>query len=71
MFGSHMYEDYESVEQYLYLVRHWMMDTQSTVVVEQETGNVIGFLICRYNELSSKDPELSREKVITNIYIST
>lgn len=59
-----MHTDNESVEQYLYLARHWIMDTLSTIAVEQKTGNIIGFIICRFNELSNKDPVVSRERVI-------
>lgn len=61
-----MHKDFESVEHYLYLSRNWMMDTLSTVAVEQETGNIIGFIICRFNELDNKDREFSRENVIIN-----
>lgn len=64
-----MHKDKESVDQYLYLARHWLMDTLSTVAVEQETGNIVGFLICRFNELSNKDTEFSRERVIITIHI--
>lgn len=64
MVGCQMHTDKESVEQYLYLAQHWMMDTLSTVAVEQETGNVVGFLICRNNEMDYRDREFSKEKVI-------
>lgn len=64
MAGSQMHIDNESVEQYLKLARHWIMDTLSTVAVEIETGNIIGFIICRFNEIAEKDPEFSRARVI-------
>lgn len=70
MVGSQMNIDIESVEQYLYLVRHWIMDTLSTVAVDQKTGNIVGFLISRFNEISNKDPEFSRERVILTLLIS-
>lgn len=70
MVGSQMNIDIESVEQYLYLVRHWIMDTLSTVAVDQKTGNIVGFLISRFNEISNKDPEFSRERVILILLIS-
>lgn len=66
MVGSQMHTDFESVEQYVYLSRNWMMDTLSTVAVERETGNIIGFIICRFNELLNKDREFSRENVMIN-----
>jgi len=64
MVNSKIIEDKESVNQYLYLVQHWMMDTLSTVAVEKKSGNVVGFIICRFNESSRMDPEFSRECVI-------
>lgn len=66
MVGSQMHKDSVSVEHYLYLSRNWMMDTLSTVAVEQETGKIIGFIICRFNELLNKDREFSRENVLIN-----
>lgn len=58
-----MHIDNTSVVQYLNLARHWMMDTLSTVAVEKETGNIIGFLICRFNEITLKDDKFSYERV--------
>lgn len=58
-----MHIDNTSVEQYLNFARHWMMDTISTVAVEKETGNIIGFIICRFNEIALKDDKFSNERV--------
>lgn len=68
MVGSKMYSDSESINQYLYLVRHWIMDTLSTVAVEQNTGKIAGFIICRFKEMYHKDPEFSKERVIILLY---
>lgn len=64
MAGCKMYTDNDSIKQYLYLVKHWIMDTLSTIAVEQKTGKLAGFLICRFKEVSSRDPEFSKESVI-------
>ncbi|XP_026815983.1 uncharacterized protein LOC113555682 [Rhopalosiphum maidis] len=61
--SSKMHTDNGSVEEYLYLVRTWMKDTLSTVAVEQKTGNLVGFIICRFNELNNRDPEFSKDRV--------
>ncbi|KAL4105320.1 hypothetical protein QTP88_020568 [Uroleucon formosanum] len=61
--SSQMHTDNGSVEEYLYLVRTWMKDTLSTVAVEQETGNLVGFLVCRFNEIHNRDPEFSKDRV--------
>ncbi|VVC29773.1 Acyl-CoA N-acyltransferase,GNAT domain [Cinara cedri] len=61
--GSQIYKDNESVEQYLYLARHWIMDTLSTIAVDKKTNSIVGFLICRFNELFNRDPEMSRERI--------
>ncbi|XP_015373983.1 PREDICTED: uncharacterized protein LOC107168939 [Diuraphis noxia] len=61
--SSLMHTDNGSVKEYLYLVQTWMKDTLSTVAVEQKTGNVVGFLICRFNEIHNRDPEFSNHRV--------
>jgi len=60
-----MHTDNGSVEEYLYLVHTWMKDTLSTVAVEQDTGNLVGFLVCRFNEIHNRDPEFSKDRVTT------
>jgi len=65
-----MHTDNGSVEEYLFLVQTWMKDTLSTVAVEQKTGNLIGFLICRFNEIPNRDPEFSKDRV-TTIFLTT
>jgi len=42
-----------------------MKDTLSTVAVEQKTGNLVGFIVCRFNELNNRDPEFSKDRVNT------
>ncbi|XP_022175964.1 uncharacterized protein LOC111037607 [Myzus persicae] len=61
--SSQMYTDNGSVEEYLYLVQTWMKDTLSTVAVELKTGNLVGFLVCRFNEIHNRDPEFSKDRV--------
>lgn len=62
---SQMCTDVESVEEYLYLARHWMMDTiSSTIAVEQGTGNIVGFLISRFNHIVDKNRQFSKLRVI-------
>lgn len=58
-----MHADTESIEQYLHLVRYWMMDTLSTVAVEQETGKVVGFILCRVTEINNEDIEFREFRV--------
>jgi len=65
-----MHTDNGSVEEYLYLVHTWMKDTLSTVAVEQETGNLVGFLVCRFNEIHNRDPEFSKDRVTHFFQIS-
>lgn len=60
-----MFTDNKSVEEYLYLAQHWIMNTLSTIAVEQETGNIVGFLINRFNHAIDKNREFSKERVIT------
>lgn len=69
MVGCQMHLDDESVNQYLYLARNWMMDSISTIAVEQKTGNLIGFIICRFNELPKRDPIYRKEMVLMLINI--
>jgi len=66
-----MHTDNGSVEEYLYLVHTWMQDTLSTVAVEQATGNLVGFLVCRFNEIHNRDPEFSKDRVITFFKLPT
>lgn len=62
---SQMCTDVESVEEYLYLARHWMMDTiSSTIAVERGTGNIVGFLISRFNHIIDKNRQFSKLRVI-------
>lgn len=63
-----MCTDDKSVEEYLYLARFWMMDSLSTIAVEQETGNIVGFIINRFNYEIDKNREFSRERVIKSRY---
>lgn len=63
MVGCQMHLDNESVDQYLYLAQYWIMDAISTIAVEQKTGNLIGFIICRFNELSTRDHIFNKEMV--------
>lgn len=63
MAGCQIHTDNKSIEQYLNLTKHWMMDTLSTIAVEKETGNIIGFLICRFKEIEQKDDIFSFERV--------
>lgn len=63
MAGSQINLDNESVAQYLNFARYWMMDTLSTVAVEKKTGNIIGFIICRFNEIALDDDKFSSTRV--------
>ncbi|XP_050439098.1 uncharacterized protein LOC126844744 [Adelges cooleyi] len=67
MHGCQLYLDDESVEQYMYLSRFWIMDTMSTVAVDTETGKVVGFLICRFNELFNADDLYSKKRLYQGI----
>lgn len=64
MVGSQINADQNSVEQCLHSARSIMMDTLSTVAIEQETGNLVGFLISGFNELRPQDPEFRKQQVI-------
>lgn len=57
--------DQDSIDQFLYLVRHWISDTLSSVVIEKSSGKTIGIIICRFCSIEDNSLEFSRLRVIT------
>ncbi|XP_050527891.1 uncharacterized protein LOC126897985 [Daktulosphaira vitifoliae] len=64
--GCQFHLDKESVEQFEYLCHFWMKDSLSSVAIDMKSGDVVGFLICRFNELNYADDMYSEKRVLRN-----
>ncbi|XP_050439096.1 uncharacterized protein LOC126844742 [Adelges cooleyi] len=45
--GNGLTHDQESVDQFIELVKHWISDTLSTIVIEKSSGKIVGVVVCR------------------------
>lgn len=55
--------DQDSIDQFLYLIRHWISDTLSSVVIEKSSGKTIGIIVCRFCSIEDNSLEFSRLRV--------
>ncbi|CAI6355773.1 unnamed protein product [Macrosiphum euphorbiae] len=52
--------DQDSVDQFLYLIKHWISDTLSSIVIEKSSGKCIGIIVCRFCSIEDNSLEFSR-----------
>jgi len=62
--------DQDSIDQFLYLVKHWISDTLSSIVIEKSSGKCIGIIVCRFCSIEDNSLEFSRLRVIRQIYFT-
>lgn len=62
--NNNLPSDPDSVDQFLYLIRHWISDTLSSIVIEKSSGKAIGTIVCRFCSVEDKSLEFSRLRVI-------
>ncbi|VVC29770.1 Acyl-CoA N-acyltransferase,GNAT domain [Cinara cedri] len=52
--------DQDSINQFIYLIRHWIADTLSSIVIEKSSGKCIGIIVCRFCSIEDNSLEFSR-----------
>ncbi|XP_025191114.1 uncharacterized protein LOC112591481 [Melanaphis sacchari] len=52
--------DQDSIDQFLYLIKHWISDTLSSIVIEKSSGKCIGIIVCRFCSIEDNSLEFSR-----------
>lgn len=62
-----MSSDQESIDQFMYLIRHWISDTLSTITIEKSSGKIIGIIVCRFCSIEDNSLEFSRLRVIEQL----